>query len=90
MRLFKITHKTPGLGSNGKEQRERDGLFPSLRYQTQEVGWTFAGEARLQLSLKVVKAQVGDCNQPVLCKTGYGPAVDNRQVPSPITFQKAR
>jgi hypothetical protein len=73
-----------GLGSNGKEQRKRDGLYPARRYQSSELGWTFAGRARLQLCPSVVKPRATVTFTEHSGKTGYGAAVDNRQVPSPI------
>lgn len=80
------THTTPGLGSNGKEQQERDGLSPSRRYQSAELGWTFAGSGRNASAPRVVKPGATVTFAECSGKTGYVPAEDNRQVPSPTNF----
>jgi len=68
----------PGLGSNGEDQRERD-VYKYTGSPRPETKWPFAGgqeESSLQTEL------LHQSNR----KTGYAPAEDNRQVPSPIHF----
>jgi hypothetical protein len=70
---FTITHNTPGLGSNGKDRQERDGLFASLECQS-------GGGILRRIQHKKDRLPVGFSPS---VKTGYETAEDNRQVPSP-------
>lgn len=73
------TQNAPGLGSNGEEQRERDGLC----------GERLRAIARLDSAQRLPGCRkVGATLATARCTdtTGYVLAVDSRQVPSPTLF----